>query len=119
MIKPRVYADFHNADSRGRVRLNCVGTMEDLAQQQVVLRDGLALTLYSDDLDGKGQLDELVADGEVCYSEEENCWVANINWAAIRHASDVAGSDPNGHDNPPHSTSSEVAPQRPESGAGC
>ena len=97
MAGPRIYADFHNADPQGRLRLNCVGTVEDLSRQQIELREGLLLTLYSDDLDGEGQLDELLADGIVEYSEEEHCWVATIDWSAIRHASDdrsVASRDP-------------------------
>lgn len=88
MIKPRVYADFHNADSLGRLRLTCVGTEEDLARQGVRLRKGLQLTLWSDDLDDAGQSDDLLADGVVSYSNEEHCWVATIDWAAVRHASD-------------------------------
>jgi hypothetical protein len=87
MIRPKVYADFHNADPHGRLRLNCVGTLEDLAQQQVELREGLLLTLYADDVDDQGRLDELRVDGVVSFSEEEHCWVAAIDWAAIRHAS--------------------------------
>src|SRR5947207_4264644 len=87
MVKPKVYADFHNADSQGRLRLNCVGTLEDLAQQQIELREGLLLTLYSDDVDPQGQLDELLVDGVVSFSEAEHCWVAAIDWAAIHHAS--------------------------------
>lgn len=51
MATPLVYADFHNADAQGRLRLNCVGTLEDLAQQKIELRDGLLLTLYADDVD--------------------------------------------------------------------
>ena len=35
MANPKIYADFHNADSLGRVRLNCAGTLEDLSQQRV------------------------------------------------------------------------------------
>ncbi len=96
MVKPKVYADFHNADPQGRLRLNCIGTLEDLAQQQVELREGLMLSLYSDDLDDKGQLDELLVDGVVSFSEEEHCWVAAIDWAAIRHASDSRNPDPDG-----------------------
>ena len=88
MVKPRVYADFHNADTKGRVRLNCSGTLEDLSKQQIELRDGLVLTLYADDLDDKGQLDELLVDGVVSFSADEHCWVAAIDWPAIRHASD-------------------------------
>jgi hypothetical protein len=96
MVKPRIYADFHNADSRGRIRLNCVGTIEDLSRQQVALRDGLVVTLYSDDLDGKGRLDELLADGVVSFSEAEHCWVAAIDWNAIRHASEGEAMPANG-----------------------
>jgi len=75
MNSPKVFADFHNADAQGRLRLNCIGTVEDLAQQQIVLRDGLPLTLYSE---------ELEVEGVVQYSTDENVWVAVINWSAIR-----------------------------------
>ena len=83
-MKPKVYADFHNADRHGRLRLNCVGTLEDLAEQQVELREGLPLTLYSDDLNDKGRLDELLVEGVAAFSEEEHCWVAAIDWKAIQ-----------------------------------
>jgi hypothetical protein len=72
---PKVFADFHNADAKGRLRLNCIGTVEDLAQQQIVLRDGLSLILYSEDLE---------VEGVVQYSTDENVWVAIIDWNAIR-----------------------------------
>jgi len=51
MKYPRVYADFHNADAQGRLRLNCVGTVEDLTHQQILLHDGLLLTIYSEELE--------------------------------------------------------------------
>jgi hypothetical protein len=47
MGHPKVFADFHMR-IRGRLRLGCIGTVEDLAQQQVVLRNGLPLTFYSE-----------------------------------------------------------------------
>lgn len=96
MVKPKVYADFHNADSQRRLRLNCVGTIEDLAQRHIELREGLLLTLYSDDLDDKRQLDELLVDGVVSFSEEEHCWVAAIDWSAIHHASNHRVPRPTG-----------------------
>ena len=74
MNKPKVFADLHNADTQGRVRLNCIGTIEDLAQQQIVLRDGVRLTLHSE---------ELKAEGVVEYSTDEHLWVAVIDWHAI------------------------------------
>jgi hypothetical protein len=96
MNRPRVYADFHNADAKGRLRLNCVGTIKDLARQHVQLQEGLVLTLYADDADERGQPDELQVTGVVEYSEDEKCWVARIDWAAIRHASEVGKVGPNG-----------------------
>jgi hypothetical protein len=79
----RIYADFHNADSQGRLRLNCVGTMEDLSRHQVELRDGKKLVLYSE---------ELEAEGLVEYSESERLWVAKIDWHQIRELDVVAVS---------------------------
>lgn len=113
MAKPKIYADFHNADPQGRIRLSCVGTIEDLAQQQVELREGLALTLYSDDLDDKGRLDELLVDGVVAFSEEEHCWVAAIDWNAIHHASDERDSPTSGDNNSSPGVHRESSRSRP------
>jgi hypothetical protein len=80
MKTPRVFADFHNADVHGRLRLNCIGTVEDLARQNIKLQDGQGLTLYSEDLE---------VEGVVQYSSEENLWVAAIDWDAIRELQDL------------------------------
>ena len=85
---PRIFVDFHNADQEGRVRLNTAGTIADLADHGVEVREGLPLTLYSDDdIDDAGQPAELSVDGVVAYSQSENCWVGVIDWAAIRRTS--------------------------------
>jgi hypothetical protein len=47
----------------------------------------MSLTLYTDDANHEGDSDELEADGIVLYNEVEKCWVAAIDWQAIRHAS--------------------------------
>ena len=80
MNRPRVFADFHNADPQGRLRLNCVGTIEDLAKQKIELRAGLGLTLYSEDLE---------TDGRVEFSGEEKVWVAAIDWNAVHSSESV------------------------------
>ncbi len=80
MNKPRIFADFHNADVKGRVRLNCVGTVEDLACQKIFLEEGQSLILYSEDLE---------VDGVVRYSQKENLWVAVIDWDAIREVAPI------------------------------
>ncbi len=74
-----MFADFHNADPKGRLRMNCIGTVEDLSRQQVTLQEGVQLVLYSEDLE---------VDGEVLYSSEESLWVAVIDWDAVREVED-------------------------------
>lgn len=48
MNNPRIFADFYNADSQGRLRLNCIGTIEDLSRQGAKLIDGEKLLIYSE-----------------------------------------------------------------------
>jgi hypothetical protein len=75
MSKPVIYADFNNADSRGCLRLNTIGTVEELSRQGVRLREGLQLVVHDE---------ELEADGEAHFSKEEQIWVAQINWQMVR-----------------------------------
>ncbi len=82
MNAPRVYADFHSADTSGRLRLGCVGTLQDLSRQQVVLEKGLRLTLYSENLE---------VEGRVQFSAAENTWVAVIDWDAIHEIESAPG----------------------------
>lgn len=96
MTYPRIYADFHNADEQGRLRLTCVGTIKDLATHGIQLHEGLVLTFYADDADDQGQRDDLLVEGVVSYSPEEQCWAASIDWKAIRHESDERKQDANG-----------------------
>ena len=90
---PRVYADFQNLDDFNRLRLTCAGTFQDLERQAIQLNEGLVLTLYTDDENDQGQPDELRAEGVVHYDKDGQCWVAAIDWAAIRHASDEVPPD--------------------------
>lgn len=75
MNRLRVFADFHNADVQGRVRLSCAGTVADLQRHRIVLRDGQSLIIYSEALE---------VEGIVHYSEKEKLWTAVIDWNAIR-----------------------------------
>ena len=80
MNKPRIFADFHNTDAKGRVRLNCAGTVADLERQKIVLRNRQSLIIYSE---------ELEVEGIVCYSEEEKLWTAVIDWDAIEEVEPI------------------------------
>ncbi len=45
MNSPQIFADFQNADSQSRLRLNCIGTIEDLSRQGTKLIDGEKLSI--------------------------------------------------------------------------
>lgn len=78
--KLRVFADFNNADEEGNLRLNCIGTIEDLASHKIELKDGQTLIFYGEDLE---------VEGIVKHSSEENIWVAVIDWDNIRQVEDL------------------------------
>ena len=75
MSMSRVFVDFHNADERGRLRLNCIGSIEDLARQHIELENGQRLMLCGEDLE---------VEGVVQFSEDEKIWVVAIDWNQIR-----------------------------------
>lgn len=84
----RIYVDFLKTDDEGRLILTCAGTLQDLAQHGIELRDGMVLTFYSDDADDEGKPDDLIVEGSVQYDSEARHWTAKIDWEAIKHASD-------------------------------
>ena len=72
---PRVFVDFNNSDRQGRVRLNCVGTVQDLNRLGIVLQEGVEMLL---------SCVELEVEGIVTYSIEEGLWVARVDWDKVR-----------------------------------
>lgn len=80
--KMRIFADFHNVDAEGRLRLNCIGTIDDFTRQDTELESGQEFTFYSE---------ELEVDGMIEYSPLDSIWVAVIDWNKIRRREE---SDP-------------------------
>jgi hypothetical protein len=72
---PRVFVDFHNSDRQGRVRLNTVGTMNDLNRLGIILREGTEMLL---------SCLEQETEGVATYSAEEGLWVAKIDPKNVR-----------------------------------
>ena len=86
-MNPIIYADFQNLDEEGRIRLNTVGTVEDLNRLSIELSDGLNLVLYTDDADEAGNVDDLLVNAKAMYSRDEKSWFAVADWTSLRHAS--------------------------------
>ena len=72
---PKLFADFNNADRQGRVRLNTNGTFADIKKLKLELKEGMQVLLHDDDC--------LETVGQLKYSDEENIWVAELNWDTL------------------------------------
>jgi hypothetical protein len=70
-----IYVDFHNINPEGAVRLNTIGTIKDLNRQGVVLKNGLVVRLYCE---------ELEVTGTVEFAESEHLWAARFNPKEIK-----------------------------------
>ncbi len=64
-----VYGDFNHRDVRGRVRLDTVGSEEDLRKVRVALTPGLRVTVYDDSYQAEGIMEFV-----------EGTWRARILW---------------------------------------
>jgi hypothetical protein len=88
MTRPRVWVDFMKVDDSRRLILTALGTRADLNRYGIELQDGMPLAVFSDDLNAEGHPDDLVGEGTVRYDPERDRWVLELDWGAIRHASD-------------------------------
>ena len=69
----KVWVDFNNCGVDG-VRLICQGTLDDIKKNGIVLKEGLKLIIWDE---------ELLAESTVTHSSTDKCWVAHIdkkNW---------------------------------------
>jgi hypothetical protein len=66
---PVIRADFQNSDAEGRIRLDTAAALADFESLGVELQPGMRVLL-----DGG----ELMAIGEVLWSESDKIWVAEV-----------------------------------------
>ena len=84
---PVIYADFNGTvpSSRNKdlsaVPLDTYGSLKDLTNQQVRLKEGMALVIYMDSAEGE----DLEADGVVYYDSKFYLWLAEIDQDKIRY----------------------------------
>jgi hypothetical protein len=73
---PKIFADFNNADKQGRVRLNTAGSIQDINEIPNGLSVGMQVIIHDQD--------SLTTTGVIIFSEEENMWVAEIDWQHLK-----------------------------------
>jgi hypothetical protein len=72
-----LWVDFQNMGIDG-VRLICNGTLKEISEKNIQLKDGLELLIWNNDEDGEGNPDNLLVEAVVKYSKIDNCWVAQF-----------------------------------------
>ena len=93
MNRPRFYVDFNELIEQDLVALSNEDTKKTSIGESVLLREGLSIDVYSDDVDDKGEPDNLIASGIVERGPTSG-WATHIKWCCridsngIRHESD-------------------------------
>ena len=96
MKEARIYVDFNEMIEEDLVLLSKTDFKEDSQGNRVELKEGMKVKLYSDDLSGCSQVDNLIADGVVELNTHpgwstEAKWNCRINRAGIYNESQRSG----------------------------
>ena len=79
MKEARIYVDFNEMIEENLVILSDTDIKEDSKGNKIELKEGLKVKLYSDDLCGCNESDNLIADGEVELNTHGN-WDREPKW---------------------------------------
>ncbi len=83
-----IWVDF-NARSDYGLRLNCKGTIDDLSEQKITMKDGMKLILWDEDFDNSGNRDNLIVEATAKYNHEKRIWEGEFEWSKIKHESEI------------------------------
>ena len=85
---PRIWVDINEWDGGTRSVPIPPVSVRALEAYGLHLHEGMALHLYSDDLDDQGRRDDLVADGVAHYDASTDRWI-DVNLGRIRNVSEL------------------------------
>jgi hypothetical protein len=80
MDKPRIYVDFNEMLEPNLFLLSKDDTKLDSEGNKVSLREGMKVSVYSDDTDDEGKRDYLLAEAVVEKNTAQVAWAANVKW---------------------------------------
>ncbi|MGA2057480.1 MAG: hypothetical protein ABSG88_19485 [Bradyrhizobium sp.] len=93
MKRPQFYVDFNELIEKDLVALSATNEKLSTNGEKILLRDGMMIDVYSDDLDDNGKPDNLIASGMVERNRslgwaKEIKWCCRIDEQGIRHKSE-------------------------------
>jgi hypothetical protein len=94
MRRPQFYVDFNELIEKDLVALLASDEKLSTSGEKILLQDGLAIDIYSDDLNDEGKPDNLIASGIVERNfllgwAKEIKWCCRIDAQGIRHESEI------------------------------
>lgn len=95
MNRPRFYVDFNELMEVDLVALSRNDNKTTDIGESILLHEGMMIDVYSDDVDDKGEPDNLVASG-IVERNSRTGWARHIKWCCridsngIRHESDLS-----------------------------
>ena len=95
MNRPILYIDFNRMIDEDLCLLSSEDAVLDAEGRVTVLHEGLPITVYDDDIDNNGQIDNLVAEGVVERNKittgPSACvkWCCRIDENGVRHQSEI------------------------------
>ncbi|AXI04029.1 hypothetical protein [Aquirhabdus parva] len=94
MSKSMLYVDFNEMLEPDLVLLSATNDKADINGNKVLLSEGLQVIVYMDDMDDKGNPDNLIAVG-VVERNHSSGWSSHVKWCCridndgIRHMSEI------------------------------
>lgn len=79
MTRPVFYVDFNEMVDADTVLLSVDDSKKDASGVVVLLREGMLVSIYMDDHDENGAIDNLVAQGVVVRNSRTD-WSAHVKW---------------------------------------
>jgi hypothetical protein len=83
-----ISVDFQKTDDYGMLSMNTGATHSDLERFRLVLSEGLRVKVRSEDGDGHGNRDDLIAYAVVRRNPITDEWVFELDESSIQHESD-------------------------------
>jgi hypothetical protein len=94
MKRPQFCVDFNELIEKNLVALSAGDEKLSITGEKILLREGLAIDVYSDDLNDRGKPDNLIASG-IVERHSSAGWAKEIKWCCridaqgIRHESEI------------------------------
>ncbi len=94
MDRPRIYVDFNEMLEDDLVLLSKYDHKVDSTGNIISFYEGMSISIYTDDVDDNGKIDNLIADGVVELNIDKG-WSAHVKWCCrinelgIKHESDL------------------------------